>query len=282
MRALLVEDSLNFQRGKSPLSSMGVGGFSFDTLKPGAILISKRYFGVTEKTGKITGYNSAKLPIGKDNFLLVTEIRDNADGKTKNISFKRYSSHGFTLEKIKEERQKLRDSGRKSLEWWGILSGFFSAISKAKFNFRFDILVPGFNDLNESISFERGKDPKDSMKIGLGPFKYIEEFEKILDDLHLLVEKQGDGEFDRNLEWILVDDEFGNFNSEVIFLDREKGWSFSLYSKNYFSDPYEILEYLIKSVYDSLEDELSGSKMRVMQLESRISDIDQTLKKMES
>jgi hypothetical protein len=128
-------------------------------------------------------------------------------------------------------------------------------------------------------NFERGKDPKDSMKIGLGPFKYIEEFEKILDDLHLLVEKQGDGEFDRNLEWILVDDEFGNFNSEVIFLDREKGWSFSLYSKNYFSDPYEILEYLIKSVYDSLEDELSGSKMRVMQLESRISDIDQTLKK---
>ena len=180
MRALLVEDSLNFQRGKSPLSSMGVGGFSFDTLKPGAILISKRYFGVTEKTGKITGYNSGKLPIGKDNFILVTKVRDNADGKTKNISFKRYTSHGFTLEKIKEERQKLKDAGSKSLDWWGILSGFFSDISKAKFHFRFDILVPGFNDLDESLDFQRGMDPKKTLGLGR-PFGFSKD---LLDITH--------------------------------------------------------------------------------------------------
>jgi len=129
-------------------------------------------------------------------------------------------------------------------------------------------------------NFQRGNDPKDSMKIGIGPFKYIEEFEKILDDLHLSIVPQGDEEFDDTLEWILDDDEFGEGMAlEIISADRTKGWYFSPYSKNYFSDPYEILEYLIKSVYDSLEDELSGSKMMVMQLESRISDIDQTLKR---
>jgi hypothetical protein len=131
----------------------------------------------------------------------------------------------------------------------------------------------------ESLNFERGKDPKDSMGIGLGPFKHIDKFEKILYDLHLSVEKQGDEEFDESLEWILDDDEFKNFNSEVVFLDRKKGWSFIPYSNKYFDDPYDILDYIIKDVYDSLEDELGESRMRVMQLENRISDIDKTMEK---
>jgi len=165
--ALLVEEVLNFKRTGNPLSSMGLGGFSFDTLKPGAILISKRYFGVTEKTGKITTYHSGKLPIRTNNLLLVTEVRENAEGKTKNISFKRY---GVELENVKVERQKLKDSGRKSLEWWGIPSGFFSDISKAKFDFRFDILVPGFNDIMESLNFERTGTPYEKLRIGRKTF----------------------------------------------------------------------------------------------------------------
>ena len=279
MRALLVEDSLNFQRGKSPLSSMGVGGFSFDTIKPGAILISKRYFGVTEKTGRITGYNSGKLSIGVDNFLLVTEVRDNADGKTKNISFKRYSSHGFTLEKIKEERQKLRDSGRKSLEWWGILSGFFSAISKAKFDFRFDILVPGFNDLDESISFERGRDPKTSIGIGLGPAQHIKEFERILDMCNFEYEKDQSPDFPDIITWSLIDADFGPLKDKAVFLHTARnrkgsiGWHFRPYSASYFDDPYAILADIIKSVYEDMKDELKAQKESIRYYQERIGTI---------
>jgi hypothetical protein len=161
MKALLVEDLLNFKRDGNPLSSMGLGGFSFETLKPGAILRSKRFFGVTKSTGVIGGYHSSAIRIGKDNYLLITEVRDSFKPKLKTLTFKRYG----TLEHAKSEKEKFKEGGSKKLDWYGVGSGFFSGMSKMKFDYRFEIIEPGFS-LAESQNFERGQDPKRAMGLG--------------------------------------------------------------------------------------------------------------------
>jgi hypothetical protein len=129
-------------------------------------------------------------------------------------------------------------------------------------------------------NFERAGDPKDQMRIGLGPSKYIEEFEKILDEFHWEYQKDDSWESNGVIEWFLSDDEFRGFgNEEIIVLDKN-GWRFLPYSNDYFKDPFEIADYLIQSVKGSLKDELSEISMRTMQLESRISEIDKTSKKL--
>lgn len=143
MRALLVEEIINFKRNSDPLGSMGLGGFSFETLRPGAILKSKRYFGVSKSTGNIGGYNSSAIRIGKGDWLLVTDVRDQ-DGGKKNISWRRYheSREGMAY----EEREKFRESGTKGMAWYGITSGFFDQLTKRKFDYRLEIIEPGFNN----------------------------------------------------------------------------------------------------------------------------------------
>jgi len=169
MRALLVEEVINFKRGENPLSSMGLGGFSFETLQPGAIIQSKRYFGVTEKTGNITGYHSGKIKIGNGNYLLITEARKTNNPETKNLYFHRY----IDLETAKKEKEKLKEGGTRALSWWGIPRGFFSSMTKSKFNYRFDIIEPGFG-IEESINFQRGLDPKKVLGLGR-PFGFTKD-----------------------------------------------------------------------------------------------------------
>ncbi|HPI82085.1 MAG TPA: hypothetical protein PK122_02565 [Candidatus Paceibacterota bacterium] len=169
MRARLVEEYINFERTSNPLSSMGLGGFSFDTLQPGAIIQSKRYFGVTEKTGNITGYHSGKTKIGKGNYLLITEVRKTSNPEIKNLSFHRY----IDLETAKKEKEKFKDGGTRTLSWWGIPRGFFSSMTKSKFNYRFDIIEPGFN-VSESVNFQRGLEPKKVLGLGR-PFGFTKD-----------------------------------------------------------------------------------------------------------
>jgi len=129
-----------------PITDMGIG-IPFYTLKPGAIIRSKRYFGVTEKTGQISGYHHSKIKIPMNSYLLITDVRNNKDiAKTKNISFKRYGTENLHF--VQEERQKFKKGGVRALEWWGIPNGFFANISKIKFNYRFDIIEPGFNEIS--------------------------------------------------------------------------------------------------------------------------------------
>jgi len=162
VKARYVFENVNFQRGVDPLGAMGLGGLSFDTLQPGAILRSKKSFGVTKSTGVIGGYHSSALSIAKMDWLLVTDVRDQGDGK-KNISWKRY--HHSSETKVYDQREKFKESGSKGLEWYGVRAGFFDNITKRKFDYRLDIIEPGF-PVNESINFERGQDPKRAMRIG--------------------------------------------------------------------------------------------------------------------
>jgi hypothetical protein len=162
MRARLVNESLDFQRGGNPLGSMGLGGFSFDTLRPGAILKSKKHLGVTERTGNITSYHSAKLRIAPAQYLLVTDVRPGRSPGEKNISFKRYDNDP---DLVRNERSVLKDEGKSYLQWHGVPSGFFSSISKKKFDNRFEIIEPGF-PVNEGLGFTRGADPHRALGIG--------------------------------------------------------------------------------------------------------------------
>ena len=141
MRAKLVSKNISFQRGANPLGSMGLGGFSFETLRPGALLQSKRYFGVSKSTGNIGGYHSSAIPIGKGDWFLVTEVI-NLDGGKKNISWKGYRSS--REEEAREQREVFRKEGKKVLKWYGITSGFFDELTKRRFDYRFDIIEPGF------------------------------------------------------------------------------------------------------------------------------------------
>ena len=164
MRARLVNEELYFQRGGNPLSSMGLGGFSFDTLRPGAILKSKKYFGLAERSGNITTYHSAKLRITPGQYLLVTDVRPGQVQGESNITFKKYRD----LDLAKEERLVLKEKGLRYLQWYGVPSGFFSSISKKKFDYRLEIIEPGFS-MNEGQGFVRGMDTHRALGIG-NPF----------------------------------------------------------------------------------------------------------------
>jgi len=74
MRALLVEEAINFRRSDNPLSSMGLGGFSFDTLRNGTIIKCIKFFGTT-KGGVIRGYSGASKRIQRETYLVIFNIK---------------------------------------------------------------------------------------------------------------------------------------------------------------------------------------------------------------
>jgi len=160
VRAKLVSENINFQRGRNPLGTMDLGGFSFETLRPGAILRAKRFFGVSKSTGNIGGYHSSAISIRPDSYFLVTEVRIQEGGK-RNISWSRYHD----LEKAREQKEIFQNDGKKSMQWYGITKGFFDELTKRRFDYRFEIIEAGF-PTNESAGFHRGQDPKRTMRIG--------------------------------------------------------------------------------------------------------------------
>ena len=128
---------VGFKRGGNPLERLDIGGFSFDTLKPGAILKTKRWFGVSRSTGIIRGYTSSAIQFRKDTYLLVTKVEP-ADGK-KTISWCRY----VRLDWVEEARELLK-GGKKGA--YGVTSGFFKNLTKIKFDYRMEVIKPGFNE----------------------------------------------------------------------------------------------------------------------------------------
>jgi hypothetical protein len=176
MKAFLVEDSMNFKRGGDPLSSMGLGGFSFDSLRPGAILQSKKYFGITGKTGNIVGYHSGATRISAGDYLLITNIEEGQKPGEKNIHFRKYAggSQDFNepeaLKTVKRDREKFASDG--VLPFWGPLRGFARNISKKRFDYRFRIIEAGFHDtIAENTNFIRGINPKRALGLGI-PFGF--------------------------------------------------------------------------------------------------------------
>ena len=158
MRARLVKEDIEFKRTGDPLSSMGLGGFSFKTLNPGAILQATRFFGVT-KTGTLGGISRA-IRVNKDNYFLVTGVEPGSTPKKKIISWiKTYHE-----DKIYEAREAFKEGGAKAIPWYGFARGFFDNISERQFDYRLKVIEKGF-PMSES-HFQRGGDPYKRLGIG--------------------------------------------------------------------------------------------------------------------
>ena len=128
---------VGFKRGGNPLERLDIGGFSFDTLKPGAILKTKRWFGVSRSTGIIRGYTSSAIQFRKDTYLLVTRI-ESGNGK-KTINWCRY----VRLDWVEEARELLK-GGKKGA--YGVTNGHFNGLTKIRFDYRMEVIKPGFNE----------------------------------------------------------------------------------------------------------------------------------------
>jgi len=160
MKAQFVNENISFERGGNPLSRMGLGGFSFDTLQRGAILEVTKYFGVTQSSGQITGYHSGKISMRKGNLLLVTNV-----GVPYNNNVKTFHFTGGLEKEIYKARETMRE-GEIPFILWGS-KGFIEGISKRRFDYRFKIIESGFHKLSEAKTFDRD-DPDIYRKIGIG------------------------------------------------------------------------------------------------------------------
>ena len=113
---------MNFKRGQKPAAALELGGYSFDTIRVGAIIKPIRWFGVTESTGIVRGYTSAAIKFNPINVLVITKIIHNdKNGKNKTLAFLKYYD---------EERFRNNKSSA---------TGFFD-ICKTKFNYRMEII----------------------------------------------------------------------------------------------------------------------------------------------
>ncbi len=116
---------MNFQRGKSPAAALELGGYTFDTIRVGAILEAVRWFGVARSTGNLRGYSSSAIQFCPPNILEIIKITS-GDGKRKILSFQKYWD-----EKRRLERKEITSSR--------IIDGFID-ISKTQFDYRLKII----------------------------------------------------------------------------------------------------------------------------------------------
>jgi hypothetical protein len=74
MRAKFVFENASFIRGADPKSSLGIGGYSFNTLRNGTIIRCIKPFG-TSLGGVIRGYSGAAKRIPFDTYLVIFNIK---------------------------------------------------------------------------------------------------------------------------------------------------------------------------------------------------------------
>jgi len=129
----------NFTRGGSPLKTLDLGGGSFDTLNPGAILKCKRYFAVAECSGKISGYHSGAIKFRNGDYLLIKRIDLRFQGK-KTLWFQKGQ-----IKELMDLRELMRE-GKPAGSIFMVAKGFINAITKRRFDYRFDVVEIGFNE----------------------------------------------------------------------------------------------------------------------------------------
>ena len=119
----LVRENILFEKfsdeDNDPIASMGIGGFSFDTLKPGAIITAKvpRLSLKRTNDGYFT-YPGKGIDLPIDYPLLVTGARDYIIPGTKEIKILKIDSN---LEETKKYREKLKsgeDTGARDYIWF--------------------------------------------------------------------------------------------------------------------------------------------------------------------
>lgn len=137
-----------FQRGKDSKSSLGLGGYTFDTLKPGAILKSLKWFGLSN-TGHVRGYHGAANRYAARTYFLVVDIED-INNYYKSLRLKGYTHMGsyykddLAKEKEQQAYQKALTASEdiihgKNQFRVGSIKGI-DKIGKQKFNNMFEIV----------------------------------------------------------------------------------------------------------------------------------------------
>jgi hypothetical protein len=140
MKARFVYENINFERGKDPKVVMGLGHVSWENLQAGDIIQATTLVGIASSGAVVFSGNWDRLSKGE--YVLITEIKRHPDGKALSID------------------------GEKSMDLGRLLRGeynqevyFWATIRRLKTRFR----IVQRNEMNESVSFERGKNPQETM-----------------------------------------------------------------------------------------------------------------------
>jgi hypothetical protein len=188
---MIVRESLDFEREGSPLKRLNIGILTWEKLKPGDILQNKRnvypvmsrlFFNANEDTGD---------NIRPEKYWIIKTIRsdntwDGNPGLEIELVWAGIFRHALSMsERIKQPG----DLASKNLP-----NSYTSNKSIEEWNDWFKIIQPKEYDLEESVNFERGIEPKVSMDIGnkwtrIKPGDIIECIKEVI------VEGRGSGEF---------------------------------------------------------------------------------------
>ena len=145
----------------------------------------------------------------------------------------------------------------------------------------------------KTIDFERGKDPKDSMEIGIGSKKYIPEVKKILENLGFTVKKweiiqENPGV---HVRWDIYSPLEGASYYEIGFIAEQaiKKRDFGYYligsgkkNTDFNPNPYEAINKIIKLESEDLENKLTDKKAIMVVLENEIDTVEGFLDKIKS
>jgi hypothetical protein len=161
---MIVRESLDFEREGSPLKRLNIGILTWDKLKPGDILQNKRriypvmarlFFSPNEDTAE--DINAGKYWIIKE----IVQQNKSLDGREyieMELVWAGIFRHALSMaERIKQPGNLVSKNLPKS---------YTANKSVEEWDDWFKIIQPKEYDLEESINFERGIDPKVSMDIG--------------------------------------------------------------------------------------------------------------------
>lgn len=129
---------MNFKRNQDVKEALSIGGYSFETLRVGAILQVTKKFGLSQLEGKIWNWKECTVLCPQHYCMLITRIEACEDPKRKNIHFILMSSDGVMMG---EDRIRLQK--KEALSRWRT-TGFLGNCSKRMFDYRLKIIKPGF------------------------------------------------------------------------------------------------------------------------------------------
>ena len=144
---------MGFQRGGSSKKALDLGGMSFETLRDGSILKTKKRFGLTS-TGNFRSYNGAKIPVKVGAYILVMGLGSAENSKSKSFYFWKatvfewlYHSNPELLQQKKEQAYNVIKN-RQENYFQGVYDQELiigrphkiKSISKTKFNNLFEII----------------------------------------------------------------------------------------------------------------------------------------------
>ncbi|MDD5648924.1 MAG: hypothetical protein PHF86_00660 [Candidatus Nanoarchaeia archaeon] len=117
--------------------------------------------------------------------------------------------------------------------------------------------------VNELNKFERTGESLDKLNIGVGPGKYIEELEKILNLSNIKWDKSPtDDGFQWNIRW--KDKESERFI--YLKLIPRKGWTYPGNMGELLETPFSFMDFIINEIYGNVSSKISNLKKEILKL----------------